>query len=330
MARSPAPRRSRWLVAALAGGAGVVALALWLGSRPRQLLVAINSWPGYEYFYLAEQKQLGLRQGIALTVKQFSSLDDQRLAYVRGDLNAMTTTLPEAIAACQQAPTRCPLVVLVLDESTGGDRLVARAALTSPQQLLGQRVGLERGVLGEYLLLRSFGERPLAPEQLQLRFDGPAALVRFLLAGELDAIVTYPPHDLPLRQDRRFRELFSSRAIPGEVVDVLAVDPEFARRRHRDVQALVRTWWEAQAYARRHPTEAVALMAQRQQVTPAAFRASEQGLRYPAPGEQLRLLAPAGPVARTVARMGQLMQARGLIPPASPLPRPSTAFLGEP
>ena len=330
MAGSPPRHRVRWLAAALIGAAGIAALAFWLAGRPRQLLVAISSWPGYEYFYLAEQKQLGRRHGLDLGVKQFSSLDDLRLAYVRGDLNAVATTLPEAIAICQQAPPRCPLLVLVLDESAGGDRLVARVPLASSQQLLGRRVGLERTLLAEYLLLRSFGDRPPRLEQLQLRFDGPVALVRALQAGDLDAIVTYPPHDQPLRQDSRFRELFSSRAMPGEVVDVLAVDPDFARRRQHDLRALVRTWWEAQAYARSHPSEAVALMAQRQQVTPASFQASQQGLRYPGPADQRQLLAADGPVAQTLEQMARLMQARELIPPAAPLPRPSTAFLGEP
>jgi NitT/TauT family transport system substrate-binding protein len=313
-----------------AGGAAALLARLHL-AQARKVLVSITSWPGNEYLYLAEQKQLARPFGLELVVKQYSSLADQRNAFVQGDLNVMATTLPEAIAVCQERPRRCPLLVLVLDESLGADRLMARRELSSPAALVGRRVGLERTVLAEYLLLRSFEGLPgLRIEQLDLRFEGPVALVRGLQAGELDAIVTYAPHDIPLVMDGRFRELFSSRRIPGEIVDVLAVDPEFAQHRPQEVRALVRTWWAAQSYARRLPTEATALMAQRQQITPEQFRQSEEGLRYPDPDQQVRLLATGGPVERALAGMAAQMRQAGRIDAAAPLPRASIQFLVAP
>lgn len=315
----------------LAGVTAVAGALLWQElQQRRQLFVSITSWPGNEYLYLAEQKQLSQPFGLDLRIKQSNSLEDQRLAFVRGDVDVMATTLPEAIAVCQEAPARCPELVLVLDESVGADRLIGRAELASPAALAGQRVGLERTVLSEYLLLRSLDGHAVAMEDLQLRFEGPVALVELLRAGEIDAVVTYPPYDFPLRQDERFQELFSSRRMPGEIVDVLAVAPEMVGSRKAQVQALVRTWWAAQAYARRHRTEAVGLMAQRQQISPRAFEQSEQGLRYPSVGQQRRLLAADGPVARTIERMAALLKAARRIEPDAPLPRPTTAFLVEP
>jgi ABC-type taurine transport system substrate-binding protein len=113
-------------------------------------------------------------------------------------------------------------------------------------------------------------------------------------------------------------------------VDVLAVSPEFARSRAGDVRALVRTWWAAQDFARRLPTEAVAEMAQRQQITPEQFRQSEQGLRYPDSAKQLDLLRAKGPVERALAGMAAQMRQAGRIEAAAPLPRTSTGFLVTP
>jgi NitT/TauT family transport system substrate-binding protein len=311
--------------------AGVAGTALWQQLRQgRQIFVAITTFPGYEYFYLAEQKLLAQDLGIDLRVKQYSSLADQRLAYVRGDVHVITTTLSEAIALCQEVPDRCPELVLVLDESVGADRLMARVGVSSPGALAGQRVGLERTVLAEYILLRSLEAEQVPMTELQLRFDGPAALVANLRAGQLDAIVTYAPHDLPLREDKRFHELFNSSQAPGAVVDVLAVDPGYAKSRRAAIQALVRTWWAAQAYTRTNRNEALALMAQRQQISPSAFELSEQGLRYPLAGQQAQLLAPDGPVARSIASKAALLAKAHRIRPDAPLPWPTTAFLVEP
>ena len=315
------------VVALVAGAAGL----LWLLSRQRpQLAVAITTWPGYEYFYLAEQEQLGRPYGLQLKVQQYSSLVDQRQAFERGDVPALATTVPEAIAICQEAPQRCPQLVLVLDESRGADRIVGRADIRGPQQLRGRHVGLERSVLGVYMLVRSFGARPPSLSQLRLQFDGPTALVKALQAGNLDAIVTYAPHDTPLLNDPRFRVLFSSRSIPGEVVDVLAVDPAFAQRHPEDVKALVQTWWAARNFARRQPDQAIPLMAQRQQITPQQFRANEQGLNYPGPAEQKQLLAPGGTLAHSITRMAALMEASGGIHAGALLPQVSRDFLVSP
>lgn len=320
---------SAWPLLLLA--AAVCGVALWLTQRQgRTLRLAITSWPGYEYLYLAEQRQLGRPHGLDLRVIQAASLEDQRLAYVRADVNVIATTLPEAIAICQEAPPRCPELLLVLDESQGADRLLARRELQAPGDLLGRKLGLERTVLAEYLFLRSFPEPTPALDQFRLYRDGPAALVQRLRQGQLDAIVTYPPHDIGLRDDERFHELFSSREMPGEVVDVLAVDPAFARGRGRDLRALVRTWWAARAYAAANRDEAVALMARRQQVSPEAFVQSERGLRFPAPAEQADLLAADGPLVEAIARTARLMLNTGRIQPDGPLPQPTTAFLVQP
>jgi ABC-type nitrate/sulfonate/bicarbonate transport system substrate-binding protein len=118
--------------------------------------------------------------------------------------------------------------------------------------------------------------------------------------------------------------------MPGEVVDVLAVAPETVRSHQREIQALVRTWWAAQAYARRHRSEAVGVMAQRQQISPEEFNQSEDRLRYPSASQQRSLLADDGPVAQTIERMAGLLRAARRIQPAAPLPRPTTALLADP
>jgi NitT/TauT family transport system substrate-binding protein len=153
------------------------------------------------------------------------------------------------------------------------------------------------------------------------------ALVEGLKAGDLDAIVTYHPYDASLIGDSRIVELFSSRQIPGEIVDVLAVDPVYSRSHRRELKALVQTWWAARDFARRNPGESNALMAQRQQLDPAQFEASQNGLHYPMASQQRALLAPNGPLASTLRRMADLMRSSGRIRADAPLPVLSRAFL---
>jgi NitT/TauT family transport system substrate-binding protein len=326
-----APSRKQclaWLAGLALVGAGVGAWRLL--RQDSRVSVAISSWPGYEAFYLAEQRRLGQRFGIDLRVQQYSSLDDQRAAYGRGDVEIIATTIPDAIAICQETPSRCPQLILVLDHSAGADVLVSRREITSVRGLVGQRVGLERAVLSEYLLLRALEAERLGLDQVRLVHEGPQGLVAAFQRGDLAAVVTYPPHANPLRSDPRYRVLFSSLQIPGEVLDVLAVNPAFAQRHADQLRDLVRTWWASRALIQAEPVASQALMAQREQVSLAAFVESERWIRYPGPGEQHAMLGPKGAVDQVVSRMAAEMVAARRILPEEPLPTPSRAFLAQP
>ena len=313
-------RRFRW--AAPVGLAALMLAITGCGSpfAPPSLRLAIVDWPAYEYFYLASRKRLDHQQGLNLKVDQFGSLQDQRQAFSRGDVEAIATTLPEAIAICRQAPPRCPAIVLVIDQSNGADQLIGRAEFAAAPDLKDQRVGLERSVLGEFILLRALGDSGLSLADLKLRYGGPKALVAQLQAGTLDAIVSYTPHSDALLEDPRWRVLFSSREIPGEVVDVLAVDPVLVRQNPQVVRRLVNTWWAARRLAAAEPEQAVAVMAQRQGVTPQQFVASQRLIAYPDRTEQPALLATSGPVQRTLERLSRQMRQAGLLPAGVPMP----------
>jgi NitT/TauT family transport system substrate-binding protein len=161
----------------------------------------------------------------------------------------------------------------------------------------------------------------LGLSDFQLRYDGPKALVAQLQRGSLDAIVTYVPHSDALLADPRWRVLFSSSAMPGEVVDVLAVSPELRRRDPELVSALVRSWWAARRFAAAEPQQANALMAQRQGVSPAQFVASQRLIRYPDRDQQAALLAPQGPVQRTLQRLERQMRQANRLPQGLQLPK---------
>jgi NitT/TauT family transport system substrate-binding protein len=299
-------------------------------SSQSRLSVAITSWPGYEYLYLAEQRRLGQRYGLDLRVQQYNSLEDQRFAYGRGEVEVIATTLPDAVAICQEVPKRCPELFLVIDQSHGADVIISKSDIGDVRGLVGQTVGLERTVLAEYLLLRAFETKQVPFDQLRFMHEGPSALVSALSEGKVAGIVTYPPHSNLLREDSLYRVLFSSAQIPGEIVDVLAVNPAFARRNPGMIRALVRTWWAAQALARAEPTSSLALMAKREQVSPAEFVASERGIRYLGPADQAEMLAPAGSVARVLVRMANQMVSAGRLSAKAPLPMPTQAFLPKP
>lgn len=87
-----------------------------------ELILPVSNWPGYEYFYLAELNDLAAAEGLRLRTAEFPDPQAIVHAFLRGELQLAQLTTVEAVDICSRAPDRCPVVVLVLDESRGAIR----------------------------------------------------------------------------------------------------------------------------------------------------------------------------------------------------------------
>jgi len=310
-------RISLQIVAAASCGIALMACG---EKSPQSLSLAITDWPGYEYFYLASKKNLDLKSNLRLKVHQFSSLEDQRRAFIRGDVEAIATTLSESIAICRQSVSRCPVIVLVLDESHGADQLIASSGFSTVAQLRGKRIGLERSDLGEYMAFRAFQTAGISLDQVNLVYAGPRKLIDLLSRNNVDAIVSYPPHVDFLKDPKKWNVLFSSSDIPGEIVDVLAVSPSLSRDQSV-VKRLVDIWWSARDLWRQDPAGSSAVMAKRQGITAEQFQANQKWIAYPGRIDQQSLLAPNGGVESTLQKIKLQLLQTGLHGSEVTLPR---------
>lgn len=254
----------------------LLATLLLLGacSEPKPpLRIAINPWPGYEFLYLAEQQQLFKAEGVDVKILQFDSLNDARRAYERGQADGFGGTLVEVLMAREQSP-RHPQVVYVADYSNGGDLLIARPGIDSVQQLVGRRVAVEPGTLNTLILSRALDQQRLDLSQVTLTSVPQGQMLEALQQGQVDAVVSYPPFSLEMLKQPEFRQIFSTREIPGEILDIVAVDASVLASRKADVQAMLRALEAAHHYTQTHPEQAYAIMAAREGISPEDFRAT--------------------------------------------------------
>lgn len=314
------------LVASLTGGCegGLGALGL-----PNKIEVPLATWPGYEYFYLAKRKRLAAEQGLRLYTRDYPDPQAIVHAYLRGELDVAQLTTVEAVDICSKQPKRCPVVVLVLDESRGGDMVAARAGLLSVEDLRGRKVAVTPSTLGPFVLSRALEEAGMDLKDVQVVPMPMGEMAGSLAWRKVDAAAFFPPFsDYALRVGLA-QVLFDSSRIPGEIFDVLVVDPLFALHHRDDLARLLRTWQAAHEYADRHPDEADKLMAFREKLSVPRFRQAEQGLVYHSLQEQVPLLEPGGVLAQNLKAVQQVQVELGLMKSGAPLPRVDDAPLRQ-
>ncbi|HEX6827458.1 MAG TPA: ABC transporter substrate-binding protein, partial [Burkholderiales bacterium] len=171
-------------------------------------------------------------------------------AFRNGTIEAAGVTLDEALQL-GSGPDRLR-IVLVFDFSAGADVLLARPEITGLRDLRGRRVGVESGAEGDYILFRILEFAGLRAEDIQvvdLPLDRHIDAYR---AGEVDAVVTFDPARIELLAAGA-RELFSSRAIADEVMDVLVVKEQAIESRQRALRRVAEGHFRAADKIRQDP-----------------------------------------------------------------------------
>lgn len=275
------------------------------GRVEQPIRIAINPWPGYEPLYLAHQKGFFQEEGVEVELVELGSLADIRRVFERGLVDMMTSTLSEVVEA-QPNTDRDIKIMLVPDFSNGTDVIIAQQEYETLEELHGRRIGVEVGALGKFFLSRALQTRGMTLEDVTIVPVEQLQAKRLMATGKLDAVVSYPPFCMEVRNAVPVNTVFTSAEIPGEIVDVVAGDAELMKTRSKDLGAIVRAWDKALAFTAAHPEEAHALMARREGITPEEFTTALKGIQLLTSQEQMRYLGD-GTVARAIDHVSALL-----------------------
>ena len=227
------------------------------GSKPKPLRLGLSDWPGHAPFYGAAK--LGFFAPSEVEIKVFSSNFDRNRAFAEGRLDVLGGTLFDAVRI---AASGVPLkIVLIFDYSSGGDGIVARREIATVADLKGKRVAVEVSAITHFVLLAALNRAGLKETDVQLvNLSVPEAADAFA-RGKLDAATLWDPHLSREASAPGAHKIFTSKEIPGQVIDVLMVHKSFAEARPADVASVVRGWEQTLTAWKARPAEIEAVMA---------------------------------------------------------------------
>jgi len=254
------------------------------------LRIGTNVWIGSEPLYLA--REIGRLDGSVVQLVEYPSASEVLRAFRNQAIDGMVISLDELFGLA--ADGFQPRIVLVVDVSHGADVVVGRRGMRTMQDLKGRSVAVESSALGAFVLSRALAINGMQASDVNVVHlesnEQPGAFER----GQVDAAVTFDPYRGQLLRAGA-TTLFDSTQIPGEIVDLLAVRASVIERRPRNVQALLRGWFDAIDYMRTEPRDAAQRMGIRQQTTADQFLAAQRGLHIPSREENLRMLGGSPP-----------------------------------
>lgn len=223
------------------------------------LRIGHSTWVGYGPFYIAQEKGFYTEEGIEVELSVIEDTSARMAAMNAGHTEALATTI-DTMPLYLTDDIRMQYV-FTLDDSTGGDGIVANKDITSIEGLRGKRVAYNAGSVSEFYITYLLGEAGMSTDDIEhVDMDQADAGAAFV-AERVDAAVTWEPWLSRARDTEHGHVLIDTSENPGLVVDVLLAPVEVIEARTDDFRALYRAWNRAVDFVKTNPDEAHEIMA---------------------------------------------------------------------
>ncbi|MFD8496481.1 ABC transporter substrate-binding protein [Amycolatopsis sp. NPDC059657] len=240
-----------------------------------KITLGFSAWPGWFPWQVAQEKGLFKKNGVNVDLKYFDNYTDSINALSGGAIDANSQTLGDTLASVSGGAKLS--IVLVNDNSTGNDKIIAREGVTSLADLKGKKIAVEQGAVDHYLLLLALQSVKLTEKDLQLVSLPTDAAAAAFVGGQVDAVAAFAPFTSKALERPNSRTIASSAEFPGAIPDHLVLGEKVTKEHPKEVQALVNTWFETLAWIKDNKDAAIDIMAKRGGVSVAEYRSYDSG-----------------------------------------------------
>ncbi len=246
------------LVAALGAAGGCSAASAATATR---ITLGFSSWPGWLPWQVAQEENLFAKHGLNVSLKFFDNYTDSLLALQTGALDANSQRLSDTLYSVSNSAKQT--IVLVNDNSTGNDKIIARDGIVGVAQLKGKRIAVEEGTVDHYLLLLALSQAGLGQNDVELVPLAADAGASAFVAGTVDAVALAAPNTTKALQRVGSRAIATSAEFPGSIPTNLVVRSALIKDHPQIVQGLVDTWFDTLKWIKTHQDAAVSIEANR-------------------------------------------------------------------
>ncbi len=269
--------------------------------------ISIDMWVGFGPWVLGKEKGFFEKRGVKLDPVIITGTGEKNAAMAAKRVQGRAEGLDSIVLAGNQGIPG--VVVLAVDESMGGDGIVATREIRTIADLRGKKVGFQSGLPGHFFLLYLLHKAGMTEADISPQIMDSASAGSAFLAGKLDAAVTWEPWLSRAARRAGAHLLASTRENPGVIVDVLALQPEFVRDHPHEVEEILLGWFDAVEFWKKKPAEANAIMARFFKIPIGEFTDLLQGVRFSDQERNRQLIG----TARNPGKLYEVGEAAGQI-----------------
>ncbi len=243
-----------------------------------EIKVGVSDWTGWVAWYVAQDQGYFRKYGASVKLVWFANYSDSISALSTGQLDANSQTWSDTLGPLAKG---LPLkAVLVNDNSAGNDALMVGPRIQGFADLRGRTLALEQYSVSHFVLYTALARNGLTPKEVKIVNLSAGDAAAAFMSGRVDAAVVWNPWISQIQKSGKGRALFTSAQMPGLIPDLLVAQARSLQTQRRDFIAMVRAWFDTEAFIRSNPDRAVAIMAKVVSMDPETYKVFLPGTRF--------------------------------------------------
>jgi NitT/TauT family transport system substrate-binding protein len=206
---------------------------------------ACSTFVGYKPAVIAQEKGFFKAQGIDVELRYIDFAQSQQADFSAGKYDGLALTLGDFITLSATNPDM--QAVMVVDETTGADVVLAQSQIKTVADLKGKNIGANLGGFSEVFVAEMLKTADLTSDDVNLVKLDALEIPQHLKSNAIQAGHTWEPYVSEAVKSGAHK-LFTSKQTPGLILDVVAFRGEVIRDRPEDIRAFVRGWLQALSY----------------------------------------------------------------------------------
>lgn len=268
--------------------------------------LGLQPWLGYGPLWVAEENGYFEKNGVEVELTTFNWDQDMTAALASGNLDVIASATNGMIANFNQDVDQKGF--LVMDLSFEADAILAGNGVSTIPDLKGKKVAFETGATSDLLMNYALKVNDMTMEDIEHVPMGASEAGLALIAGRVDAAVTYEPYiSTALAQDDSYKVIYTAAEKPGLISDMLTASSSWIKENPDAVKGLIRAWDDAINFIRENPEEGAAMIAKAVGSPMDEFKPAFEGVRLYNVAENVEFVK--GDFQATVTEIAEIMQA---------------------
>jgi NitT/TauT family transport system substrate-binding protein len=231
-------------------------------SIAKPIKIGIDLWPGYYPLVLAKHLGLFKKHGLQVDIVLPESTDNMLGQFIDGDLDMVCVAMGDAFSLYNKDNDL--RVVMITDESAGGDALVGQIALREKSlkwdSLKGKRIGTNLNGFGELFVRRFLANQGADPDTVSFVQLEAADALNALQYNKVDIAHTWEPYVSEILSFNKGTVVFDSSQTPGLIPDALLANGPFIKNNPEQLKLFIKAWLEAAQWWLENPAQGNALI----------------------------------------------------------------------
>ena len=261
---------------------GVLAIATLSGvaaHADNKIRILCPTWVGYAPVFVANQLGYFKALGIEVEIKFEDERANVMAAMARGDIELDMRTVGE-YQGKPRDPSTPGIIIGTIDQSLGGDGVIADGSIKSVEDLKGKTVAAEPNIPARLLLQLELKKHNMTLADLNIKEIATADTVAVFSDSSIAAVATYQPFQqqaLIKVTSRNPHTLVTSNDYPGIITDIIVVRQDDLKQNPDKYRKYLIGIYKAIEYFKTNRDDFIKISAPNFNLSPADFAASIDG-----------------------------------------------------